>query len=173
MKKEFVIILAGILLSSSAVLAQADLIVKTVSHTGTLTASAFDAQDSHLYSRKYVTNLTNLKPTYLTNEIARLRVYTRPKNWQPNIYTVASNNIENTIIDNMFFKLLRISDNSVIVDYGTGSQNHTKLSYDDKGNFFDYDFSMLESGYAYAFRFLLNLDGTYEEVDNVFRFKIQ
>src|SRR3989344_3952797 len=38
MKKEFVIILAGILLSSSAVLAQADLIVKTVSHTGTLTA---------------------------------------------------------------------------------------------------------------------------------------
>lgn len=142
-------------------------------HTGTITPILFDSLDSHVESKKYVVSLTNLKPIYKTNETARLRLKTRIKNWNPNIYTVASNEVENNIIDNIYYKLIRTSDNLNIVDYGTGSLNHTKLSYDLNGNFFDFDFSLLEPDHNYTFKFLFLVDNIYEEQAESFRFRVQ
>lgn len=141
-------------------------------HTGIITASTFDSLDSRLESRKFVTSITNLKPIYDTNEVARIRLFNRMKGWQPNIYTIASNTLQNTVIDNAFYKILRIPDNNVIIDYGTSSLNYTKLSYDGKGNFFDFDFSLLEPNYSYAFRFMYLVDGNYEEDSNFFKFRV-
>mgnify|MGYP003346662766 CR=1 FL=1 len=100
-------------------------------------------------------------------------MFTRRKNWNPNIYTVSSQQISSSVINNAYYKVLRLADNSVIINYGTGSTKHTKLSYDSNGNYFDFDFSLLEPKYSYGFKFLFITDGVHEEQDGIFKFRVE
>jgi len=122
---------------------------------------------------EYVIKITNLKPKYSTQETARLRMYARTKDWSPTVYTISSGEIENTTINNMFYKLTRTSDEFDVIPFGTGSLNHTRLSYDDKGNYFDFDMSMLQRDYEYCFKFLINEFGEYKEQSEVFKFRVE
>ena len=142
-------------------------------YTGTIKPIAFQGNDYHFDSRKYVSSITNLKSNYSFNESSRMRVFVREKNWNPNIYVVASTDPQGIVIDNAFFKVSRLTDNAEIISYGTSSTNHTKLSYDTKGNFFDIDMSLFETGYAYGIRFLYLIDGLYEEQPETFKFRIK
>ncbi len=130
-------------------------------------ASAFPIKD-------WVINITNLKPTYSTDEVARFRLYVRPKNWNPNLYTVAQTQIETTPIEKAYYQLTRVIDDSTIIAYGTGSGNesYTQLSYDASGNYFDLDMGMLQSGYTYQLSFLFNLVGDYSEQRTKFKFRV-
>lgn len=142
-----------------------------VYHTGTLLPQTFDALDNHIVSRKYVVAIPNMKAIYSNNEQTRFVLYTRLKDWSPNLYSIASQAIPNIIIDNAYYKLLRVYDNSVIVDYGTGS-NYTKLSYDSNGNFWDFDMSQLEPGSTYGWKIGFLLENNFEEQDGFFKFKV-
>lgn len=122
---------------------------------------------------EYIIKITNLKSKYTTQETARLRMYARTKDWSPTVYTIASGEIENTTINNMYYKLTRTSDNFEIIPYGTGSLNHTRLSYDDKGNYFDFDMSMLQKDYEYSFKFLVKEYGEFKEQSEVFKFRVE
>jgi len=132
-------------------------------------------EDASTYPIKdWVINITNLKTTYSTDEVARFRLYVRPKNWNPNLYTVAQTQIETTPIDKAYYKLNRVVDNFEVISYGTGSGNeaYTQLSYDASGNYFDLDMSMLQSGYNYQLTFLFNLVGDYQEQRAKFKFRV-
>ena len=124
--------------------------------------------------KDWVTNITNLKTTYTTQETARFRLYVRPKNWKPNLYTVAQTQIETTPIEKAYYKLNRVVDNFEVISYGTGSGNesYTQLSYDVSGNYFDLDMGMLQSGYSYQLSFLFNLVGEYSEQRAKFKFRV-
>tara|TARA_A100001515_G_scaffold15599_1_gene11491 strand:- start:19549 stop:21012 length:1464 start_codon:yes stop_codon:yes gene_type:complete len=124
--------------------------------------------------KDWVINITNLKTTYSTNEVATFRLYVRPKNWNPNLYTVAQTEIESTPIEKAYYKLDRVVDNFEVISYGTGSGNesYTQLSYDGSGNYFDLDMSMLQSGYSYQLTFLFNLVGEYSEQRAKFKFRV-
>ena len=96
-------------------------------HTGTITPEKF--YSSNIYSiPRYVTTITNLEPYYYNNDSARFRLFTRLKDWNPTIYTVASTQIKNKIVDDAYFKIVRLIDNKDVVEYGTGSLNHTRIS---------------------------------------------
>ena len=132
-------------------------------------------EDASNYPIKdWVVNITNLKATYSTNETATFRLYVRPKNWNPNLYTVAQTQIETTPIEKAYYKLNRVVDNFEVISYGTGSDNgaYTQLSYDADGNYFDLDMSMLQSGYSYQLSFLFNLVGEYSEQRAKFKFRV-
>lgn len=122
---------------------------------------------------QYVINVTNLKKKYSRDEQVQFRMYARPKDWQPNIYTVAQNEIENTPIDKMYYRLFRTSDNYEVIPYGTGSTNHTKLSYDNKGNYFNFDMSLLQKDYEYTLKFLIEEYGEYTEQKEEFKFRVE
>ncbi len=124
--------------------------------------------------KDWVVNITNLKTTYSTDEVANFRLYVRPKNWNPNLYTVAQTQIETTPIEKAYYKLNRVVDNFEVISYGTGSGNesYTQLSYDVSGNYFDLDMSMLQSGYSYQLTFLFNLVGEYSEQRAKFKFRV-
>ena len=124
--------------------------------------------------KDWVINITNLKTTYSTDETATFRLYVRPKNWNPNLYTVAQTQIETTPIEKAYYKLNRVVDNFEVISYGTGSGNesYTQLSYDGSGNYFDLDMSMLQSGYSYQLTFLFNLVGEYSEQRAKFKFRV-
>ena len=121
----------------------------------------------------FTSKITNLKATYTTNEEPRLNLFARQKNWNPNIYTVATSEVLPTIIDDAFYEVYRLTDDTVAIPYGTGSDNHTKLSYDKDGNYFNLDMKLLESGYAYGIRFAYYLQGQYREQPEVFKFRVQ
>ena len=125
---------------------------------------------------EYVLDVINMKPSYLRTEKPKFRVYTRAKDWSPTIYTVASKEIENLIIDKIYYKIVRLVDDAVVVDYGNGTsalnKEHTLLSYDASGSYFDFDMSSLESGYMYGIKFMLSVNGELKEQDEVFKFRV-
>jgi hypothetical protein len=119
-----------------------------------------------------VSSITNLKPTYSNSESARLRLFVRDRDWNPTIYTVATTNIASKVIEDAYWKLYRVQDNETIIDYGTGSLNHTRMSYDRDGNYFDVDMSMLEKGYSYALKFVYKIEDRYDEQSETFKFRV-
>jgi len=124
------------------------------------------------YTTQYATEIVNLHSEYSNQNVATLRLYTRQINWNPHIYTVANANIENFIIDDVYFKVFRIADDKDVISYGTGSLNHTRLSYDVSGSYFDLDMSLLEVGFAYGIKFIFSVNGIYQECDEVYKFKV-
>lgn len=122
----------------------------------------------------YVLSMTNLKPEYGRNDLAKLRLYAREKNWSPNIYTVAKTKPENKLIISGSYKVIRMIDDLTVVDYGTGSIKYTELSYDQNGNYFEFNMDMLEPGYQYGFKFSIYDEYTqsYLEQPYIFKFRV-
>ena len=147
--------------------------LSTCFYTGTIEMKTYSAQDDNKIEPVILT-ISNLKEIYSTAETdTRVRLFTRKRNWSPTIYTVANSDIENYFVDSMYYKVVRKVDNSEVVPYGTGSANHTLLSYDTEGSYFDFDFSSLQPGYMYEFRFII-LEGTiYNEYPTGFKFRVE
>lgn len=121
----------------------------------------------------YVSAIEGLKESYSNDEDVRMRVFLRERNWKPNIYSVAQSCPERIISPEMFYKVFRTIDGLSIIDYGTGSTNHTKLSYDVNGNYFDLDFSLFEPGYIYSIKFLIKDGVRYFEPKTEFKFRVE
>ena len=102
-------------------------------------------------------------------------MFPRNKNWCPTIYTVASTKAEPAVVEDAFYKVVRVSDDFEAVAYGTGSNEmyNTRLSIDVSGNYFDLDMSLLEPDYMYEIKFLYYLNGEYHEQDEKFKFRIE
>ena len=128
---------------------------------------------AHYVIPNYVTNITNLKNQYDKDELARFRLFTRLRNWNPTIYTVASTKIENYQVEDAYYKIYRVVDNHDVVEYGTGSLNQTKMSYDVTGSYFDLDMKLLEPGYSYGIKFVYNANGSYQEQPETFKFRVE
>ena len=124
---------------------------------------------------RYVINITNLKSIYDSQETARIRLYTRNKNWNPTIYTVAKTDPPSTSIISASYRVYRVLDGYGAVAYGTGSDFHTGLSYDVSGNYFDFDMGLLEPGYTYAFKlaFYDEQVKAWQEQASDFRFRVE
>lgn len=142
-------------------------------HTGSsISVQTFDSEDYNL-NPTYVSKITNLRSIYSNKETARFRLYTRQKDWKPTIYNVASNTIETSIVEDSYYKIVRISDGLNVIPYGTGSINHTRLSYDVSGSYFDLDMNMLDTDTVYEVVFVYYLNGNYVEQAEKFRFRVE
>ena len=122
---------------------------------------------------QYAVNITNLKSSYLQSEKTTLRVYTRNKNWSPNIYTVASQEAPVNTIRDLFYKITKVSDNCEVISYSTGSvPSYSEMSYDKEGSYFDLDMSLLEKNNAYQISFVFRDGSNYVELSDKFRFRV-
>jgi hypothetical protein len=122
---------------------------------------------------QYVVNIKNLKSSYSPGEIGNFRIYARDKNWNPNIYHIASSYSENIIINNLYYKIVRIQDNLEVIGYGTGSFEHTKTSSDSEGNYFDLDMSLLERDYSYCIKLGYFYQEQFFELQETFKFRVE
>lgn len=147
----------------------------TCFYTGTFAINSF-ANDDFNVDDRYVTSISNLKSIFSQNERnARFRSYIRPKNWSPTIYVESTETLPTYIIEDAYFKVSRESDNLTVLDYGTASAtNHTRLSYDVSGNYFDLDMSQFEKDYMYSIKFIFKDSlGTYREQKEKFIFRVE
>jgi len=129
--------------------------------------------DPYVRADEYIFKITNFKSSYKTYENITFKVNTRKKDWQPNIYTVASNTAPIDLVDESFYKIRRVADNYTVVDYSTGSTpSYTKLSYNATGSYFDFDMSNLEPNYLYEISFLRKNENNYIEQKEKFKFRV-
>lgn len=142
--------------------------------TGSFTITKRNGSEINI-SPKYVTKITNLKSSYKIEETPKLRLYCRPYDWSPTIYSKASTAIENTIVDDAYYKVYRIYDNETAIQYGTGSDNldYTRLSYDVSGNYFDLTMNLLEADAMYAIKLSYYINGEYREQPEIFKFRVE
>jgi len=146
----------------------------TQAHTGSSFLPKTHAFSAYNPNQTYVVSMPNLKQQYNKRQIERFRLFVREKNWSPNIYTKAVATPETILIDSASYQLTRLADDQVVINYGTSSTNHTMLSYDVSGNYFDLDMKMLEPGYTYGLKFSFYEDsvGSYVEQPNTFKFRV-
>ena len=131
-----------------------------------------DAVIEYLDEPEIITKITNLKNSYSRQDRTRLRVYTRADNWCPNIYTVASKKADVYTVEQGYYSIRRTSDNLEVVSFGTGSTNHTKLSYDPSGSYFDLDMSLFEKDYAYEISFMFKVNDNFMIQKDKFKFRV-
>jgi len=132
-----------------------------------------DSPDNHYEMPNYKVSITNLKDTYLQSEKATIRVYTRNKNWQPNVYTKARSTAPVNTIRDLFYKITKVSDNFDVISYSTGSvPSYSSLSYDISGSHFDLDMSIFEPNNAYEISFVSKDGSNYVEQQEKFRFRV-
>ncbi len=143
--------------------------------TGTISPQSFAASSHSQGNSRRVVNIKNLRAKYFSEEEARFNVYVRNKNWSPTIYTVASTEIENTIIPSASYRVYRVLDGLNVIPHGTGSELQTLLSYDVSGNYFNLDMSLLEPGYEYGIKlaFYDSQRQSWIEQDQKFLFRVE
>jgi len=144
----------------------------TCYHTGSFAVSTLKASSNNTKT-SYVTSVKNLKDSYHSDETARFRLHTRNKNWSPTIYTVSKNTAENLIIPEMYYRIVRVTDNLEVIKYGTGSLKETRFSYDESGSYFDLNMSLLQTGYAYKMDFVYKLNNIYYKLPDSFKFRVE
>ncbi len=131
-------------------------------------AASFDNRTT-----RYVASMPGLQNIYSEDEVVRLNLFTRERNWTPTIYSVSTADTEFSVIKNVYYKVRRVIDDFVVVDYLTGS-NETRLSYGVSGSYFDLDMSIFQTGYMYEISYLhLKPDSKYEELNQRFRFRVE
>jgi hypothetical protein len=145
-------------------------------YTGSIKPLTFNARQTHRNPIYYL-SITNLQENYRPDQTSRFNLFIRNKNWSPTIFTKANSNVEATTIMSASYKVYRILDGYTAVSYGTGSGNDfsTGLSYDVSGNYFDFDMSLLEAGYEYAFKFTFYDEelSSWIEQDQTFNFRVE
>ena len=148
---------------------------KTRFFTGSIKPTSLYAESYSQGNTRRVVNIKNLRAKYFSEEEARFNVYVRNKNWSPTIYTVASTEIENTIIPSASFRVYRVLDGLNVIPHGTGSDLQTILSYDVSGNYFNLDMSLLEPGYEYGIKlaFYDSQRQSWIEQDQKFLFRVE
>lgn len=146
----------------------------TCYHTGTaITVNTLNSSNYNPNPR-YIVNITNLKPEYDEEDVARFRVFTREYDWNPNIYNIAIANPTVFIVDDLYYRVKRVVDDETVIEYGTGSANHTRLSYDMSGSYFDLDMELLEKDYMYQINFAYKKSSTdFVEIKDGFKFRVK
>ena len=118
--------------------------------------------------------MPSLKKYYCNDKTERFRLFVREKDWSPNIFTKATATIPTLQIESASYQIKRLIDNEIVIPFGTSSTNHTIMSYDSQGNYFDLDLSMLESGYTYTIGYTFYEDsiGSYVEQPYTFNLRV-
>tara|TARA_R110002126_G_scaffold46974_2_gene131734 strand:- start:621 stop:2147 length:1527 start_codon:yes stop_codon:yes gene_type:complete len=120
--------------------------------TGSIEVKRFSSLQ-YSYTPKYVFAVSNKNQDYYHDQVHRIRLYAREKNWSPNIYTTATTVPNSLIFNSASYQVSRVVDNKIVIPYNTSSTQATRLSYDVSGNYFDLDCSIFEPNYQYGIKF--------------------
>lgn len=139
--------------------------------TGTFGVGAVTPRDSFSDARNVVA-VTNLRSWYSPDEIVRLNTFVRPYDYNPARVLTASLGASGLTVASAYYKVVNDLTEEVVVPFGTGSQQHTRLSYDSRGGNFVLPMNTFAPGNVYRIDFLMNIDGQRVLVNRNFTFKV-
>lgn len=113
-----------------------------------------------------------MQDEYLPEDVAVLEVMFRKKLNTLAVVQTASLKSTPYIVEQAYYAIENDSTRERVIPFGTGSQNHTKLSYGENGNSFKLFMNNLHAGNAYRVIFLVNEQGRRQIIDGGFRFRV-
>lgn len=122
--------------------------------------------------KRYYVNVNNLRNSYQTDETVRMRLFIRPHDYNPARVLTASLDSHGIVVAKAYYRIVNDRTSEDVVPYGTGSLQHTRLSYDGNGNYFDFYMGCLSPGNVYRISFLFDVDGQRQYVDQGFKFRV-
>lgn len=149
----------------------------TLLYTGTINESlgrlkSFN-DDYFDYSDKFILGMPNLQSRYKQNDNPKLMLFIRKKDWQANVFDTSNEDSETEYIKKAYYRIKRPIDNRIVVDFGTGSVEYTRLSYDKNGNYFNLDMRILEEGYQYELEYMFDIEGQQIIQPQTFKFRVE
>src|SRR5258708_1916025 len=139
--------------------------------TGNFVPSNNFSQPSSL-PQVYQVSVPNLKNTYSTDESPQVRLFIRGKNYNPAVVLTASSDPNGLVVTKGYFSIRNDRTEEVVLPFGTGTVETTRLSYDQRGNYFNFFMKTLVPGNVYRLVFLFNADGQKQLIDPGFKFRI-
>jgi hypothetical protein len=104
----------------------------------------------------------NLKSAYYTNEVANLRVDIHPRDWIVATVAAALPDPTPAVVQDAYYRMVDDLTGEELVPFGTGSLKHTKLSFDDRGNYFTFYMECLPPERVCRIDLGWNISGSWE-----------
>ncbi len=114
----------------------------------------------------------NLEEEYSTDDVVDFQVFFRKRNRVLPVLTTASLGVAPHIVEHGYYAIENDSTHERVVDFGTGSLQHTRLSYDGNGNRFKFFMSNLCPGNVYRVILLAFDQGRRTIIDPNAAFKV-
>jgi hypothetical protein len=124
-------------------------------------------------AQSFVVSVSNIRDIYDPDEVVRLNVFMKARGQRPSVVLTASSNMQPDIIERCYYAIENESTRQRIVSFGTGSSQHTRLSYDAAGNYFIFPMSNLHSGEVYRLLLLVDRNGQKQVLDAKAKFRIR
>lgn len=131
---------------------------------------SFSRQD--ITPQRYFVSLPDLQDFYEGEEDVRLDLYIRPQDYDPAQVLTASLSSLGMVIPKAYYRITNDRTDDVVVPFSTGALEYTRLSYDQKGNWFRFRPDSLSPGQVYRITFLFDQDGQRQVIDQDFKFKV-
>lgn len=127
------------------------------------------------YEKLYVVKIKDLQPQYRNDEVVRFRTFIREKDWKPNVYVSYTFDYGNmkSIIEQMYYKIVRLADETVVVNYSyLSSVDYSRVCFDKVSNYFDIDMALFEPEFAYVIMFAYKSGEKFIECPEIFKFRV-
>lgn len=119
-----------------------------------------------------VARIKNIKSEYTTDDVEIFDVFFKRQSQTLSVVQTASLGVPPFIVEQAYYAIENDATRERVIPFGTGSQNHTKLSYGANGNSFKLYMSSLHASNVYRIIFLVYDGGRQQIVDNGFKFKV-
>lgn len=119
-----------------------------------------------------VARIRNLQDEYVPEDAAVFEVIFRKKPHTLQVVQTASLDVTPYIVENAYYAIENDATRQRVIPFGTGSQQHTRMSYGAGGNTFKLFMSSLHAGHVYRIIFLVNENGRSQIIDDGFKFKV-
>lgn len=130
-------------------------------------------EDYYTSNDEFIITMPNLKGIYNANDKSRLDLVVRKRAWRANVYTTMTEEQSKEYIKKAYYQVRRALDSKIVVDFGSGSLNHTLLSYDKDGNYFNLNMNLFEPDYQYEIAYVFDIEGKKILQKDKFKFRIQ
>lgn len=116
--------------------------------------------------------IRNMQIEYQPEDAPRFEVLFRRRPGVLSIRQTASLAPTIQVYEKAYYAIENDSTRERVIPFGTGSQQHTRLSYDGNGNYFRMFMTNLHSGNVYRVVLLVDENGRKEVIDPGFKFKV-
>lgn len=122
--------------------------------------------------KRYFVSVPSLQDTYSVDEKVRLGLFIRPHDYNPARVLTASLDSQGDVMLKAYYQITNDRTDEVVVPFGTGSLQHTRLSFDRNGNYFDFHMNALSEDNVYRLTFLFQVDGQNQVIDQDLKFRV-
>jgi hypothetical protein len=116
--------------------------------------------------------IRNMQDEYLPEDVPVFEVFFRKRPHTLPVVQTASLGPIPYIVERAWYAIENDATRERVVPFGTGSQNHTRLSYGGSGNSFKFHMTNLHSGNVYRIVLLVDEQGRKQVIDPGFKFKV-